>query len=118
REHAFVGIIVADEHRPPAGEWRKLHQPSHRFSFVEALMFDLDHGLPRQRLESRYFRADCIDRALDRSLELWRLAIVQRQRIALVLDDDAGAERGDAREPLPERGAEWRCPAAEGSLAL
>ena len=67
---------------------------------VEAGMLDLADAFAGQHLDRRVGQigADQRHRFIDRLLGVRRQAIVQRQRIALVFQQNAGAEFGDRRK--------------------
>src|SRR5207248_9323719 len=82
--------------------------------------FDLDDRLARQHIDraDRRLGADRRNRGLDGVFEVRRETIVQRERIALVLDDDAGSQHRDPGEPSPELGGKWRGAAWDRSFLL
>ena len=100
RESRLVGHVVADEDRAAALERRVLHQFAHRRALVERGLLHLDDGLAGQDLDRGRgkARADRADLVAHLVAEMRRLPVVHRERIALVLDHDAGLAVGDAGE--------------------
>ncbi len=95
RENQLIGHVVADENRPAAGKRRLRHQPANRLAFADARALDLEHRLARQHFQrlAGKFRAHGYRYAgAGASCCLRRGAVMQRQRIALVLDQDAGID--------------------------
>src|SRR5580692_11740840 len=85
-EYRDVGGIVADENWIAVGKWRVGHQVAYRAGFADAGSLDLDDELSRQDFDGprRGGLANLLDRSAQFRLSVWRQAIVQRQRIALV----------------------------------
>ena len=98
-EYRLVGDIVADEDRIAVGEWRAVHQVADRIGLVDAGRFDLDDELAGQNFNcaGRGIGANLVDRRAHRIGFFGRQPIVQSERIAFVLGEDAGAEFGHAR---------------------
>ena len=107
-EHRLVGGVVADEDRMPTGERRVPHQGVDRVAFVDAGGFDLEHELARQDVDGmvRLPRADAFDGRLQRRPQMRRKAVMQRQRITLVLDQNTGPEFAQGRKRALQFGAE------------
>ena len=104
-EHRFIGDVVAEKHRRAAGERRLRHQIAHRVAFVDARTLDLEHRLAEQQFGRlvRKGRAGGRDVVAQRLGLLRRLAIMQRDRITLVLVFEPGAERNRAGQMPAQR---------------
>ena len=89
-ESVFVGLVVADEHRQPAGEWRFFQVFEDRRALVAAIGLDFEDALPGLQaptgLRRHGGREMSAQRAMDMRRETRRLAVVQRERCALVLE--------------------------------
>ena len=109
-ESVLVGVVVADEDRRAAGKRRIGHQLAHRRALVEAGEFEFEHGLAEQQLDGLIAPGlvGMLDVMDECDALLGHLPVMQRQRIALVLDQHAGMAGGDVLEPLLEFGIERR----------
>jgi len=92
RKHRFVRDVVADEQGLAALEWGVCHQFAHAARLGETGMLDLADAFSGQHFDRRVRQigADQRDRFIDRLLGMRRQAIMQRQRIALVLQQIPG----------------------------
>ena len=97
----LIGDVVADEKRTAAPERLMRHQFAHAGRLGETGMLDLADAFARQHLDRRVRQIgpDQRHRLIDRLLRMRREAIMQRERIALVLQQDSRAQPRDGREP-------------------
>ena len=111
----FVGDVVADEERTAALERLMRHQLAHAGRLGETGMLDLADAFARQHLDRRIRQIgpDQRHRLIDRLLRMRREAIMQRQRIALVFEQNARAELARS----PRAGASIPCPSAARGAA-
>src|SRR5262249_51969137 len=91
-EYVSVRDIVSDKNWATPGEWRVCHQFAHAGAFIKSRLLDFDHRLAGKHLDPCFWKArpDGRYRAVQLSAQVRRLTIMQRDRIALVLKDNAG----------------------------
>ncbi len=92
-------------------EWRMLHQFAHRIGLVDAGRLDLDDELAGQDFDRarRDFGANLVDGGAHRSRLVGRQPIMQGERIALVLGENARPEFGHGGELAFQGAAQrWR----------
>ena len=96
------------------------HQFDDAGRLVEARRLDLADAFPRHDLDRRIrqFGPDQRHRLVDRLLRLRRQPVVQRQRVALVLEQNARTEFGDRGQPPFQFLVHRRGMAATASLSV
>jgi len=99
-EHGFVGDIIADKQRTAALKRLMRHQFADTRGLVKSGMLDFTDAFSRQHFDRRVRQIgpDQRHRLVNRPFRMRRQPVVQRQRIALVFQQDAGTELGNAFE--------------------
>ena len=104
RETVEVGDVVADEHRPAARERRLAQELPDRVALGEQLRLHFDHHVARLQRETRRQRLDhAVRERAHRGRRLGRATVVQRQRLALVLEHQARIVGDELDEPVAHR---------------
>ena len=111
-EHAQVGFVVTDEERPAIGKRRVGHQFANGGGLGETGLLDFHHQLAGQQLDrGRLELIANLGSSLPHEAFLFRSQpVVQRQRVALVLEDDAGPRFRDGGKLALHAGVERRQP--------
>src|SRR5262249_2130466 len=106
-EHRLVRGVVPNEQRCPSRKRGMDHQLAHSRSFAEQARLDLDHRLAEQNLHIAWVRrGDGANLPLEETLLLCGQAVVERDRMRLVLDEHPWVHFGEEMKLLPDRLAE------------
>src|SRR5471032_3202651 len=91
REAFLVRQVVADKHRPAARERRLIQKGHHRAAFIDILRLDfVDHLAGLQHVRIGILGDQLLGRLARRRAALRRIAIMQRERRTLDLQQHAG----------------------------